>query len=83
MKYGIPTFVQTGTLIHFSGFKSHIGLYPTPTGIVVFKKEPGGHVCSRGAVQFPLAQPIPYALIERITKFRMKNNAARAEAGKK
>ena len=79
MKYGIPTFVLNGNLIHFAGFKSHIGLYPTPSGIVAFKKELAGYASSKGAVQFPLDKPIPYALIEKITKFRVKENLARAK----
>ncbi len=83
MKYGIPTFVQNGNLIHFAGFKSHIGLYPTPSGIVAFKKELAVYASSKGAVQFPLDKPIPYALIEKITKFRVKEDLAGAEAKKK
>ena len=83
MKYGIPTFVLNGNLIHFAGFKSHIGLYPTPSGIVAFKKELAGYASSKGAVQFPLDKPIPYALIEKITKFRMKETLDGAEAKKK
>ena len=79
MKYGIPTLVLNGNLIHFAGFKSHIGLYPTPSGIVAFKKELAGYASSKGAVQFPLDKPIPYALIEKITKFRVKENLARAK----
>ncbi len=83
MKYGIPTFVQDGNLIHFAGFKSHIGLYPTPSGIVAFKKELAGYASSKGAIQFPLDKPIPYALIEKIAKFRVKENLAGAEKKKK
>lgn len=82
MKYGIPTFVLDGNLIHFAGFKSHVGLYPTPSGIVAFKKELAGYASSKGAIQFTLDKPIPYALIERIAKFRVKENLARAEAKK-
>ena len=78
MKYGIPTFVLNGNLIHFAGFKSHIGLYPTPSGIVAFKTELAAYANSKGAVQFPLDKPIPYALIEKITKFRVKESLAQA-----
>ena len=78
MKYGIPSFVQNGNLIHFAGFKSHIGLYPTPSGIVAFKTELAAYANSKGAVQFPLDKPIPYALIEKITKFRVKESLAQA-----
>ncbi|MEO7704136.1 MAG: DUF1801 domain-containing protein [Thermoflexales bacterium] len=80
MKYGIPTFVLNGNLIHFAGFKNHIGLYPTPTGIMAFKKELAAYASSKGAVQFPLDKTIPYALIERITKFRVKETLAGAVA---
>ena len=38
INYGIPTFTLKGNLVHFAGFKTHIGFYPTPSGIVKFKK---------------------------------------------
>jgi hypothetical protein len=30
---------STGNLVHFGGFKSHIGFFPTPSGIKHFQKE--------------------------------------------
>jgi uncharacterized protein YdhG (YjbR/CyaY superfamily) len=39
ISYGIPTLTLKGNLVHFAAFKSHIGFYPTPTGIKKFKKE--------------------------------------------
>ena len=39
MKYGIPTFVLNGNLVHFAGYKAHIGFYPAPDGIKAFEKE--------------------------------------------
>ena len=39
IKYGIPTFVLNGNLVHFAGFKNHVGFYPTPSGIETFKDE--------------------------------------------
>ncbi|MEO8472089.1 MAG: hypothetical protein ABI477_07845 [Chryseolinea sp.] len=40
VKYGIPTFIQDGVyLVHFSAYKTHIGFYPTPSGIIAFKNE--------------------------------------------
>jgi uncharacterized protein YdhG (YjbR/CyaY superfamily) len=39
INYGIPTFTLKGNLVHFAGFESHIGFYPTPSGIEKFKKE--------------------------------------------
>lgn len=83
ISYQMPTFKLHGNLIHFAAFKNHIGLYPTPTGTEAFKKDLAGYVQGKGSVQFPLDKPMPYALIEKIAKFRVKENAARAKAKQK
>ncbi len=73
MGYGIPTFTLEGkNLVHFAAFKTHIGFYPTPTGIEKFKKELSVYEGAKGSVQFPLDKPIPYGLITKIVKFRVK-----------
>lgn len=74
IKYGIPTFYQNENLVHFSGCKNHIGFYPAPSAIKKFSKELKGYKTSKGAIQFPLEQPIPYELISRIVKFRIKES---------
>jgi len=72
--YGMPTFTLNGNLIHFAAYKNHIGLYPAPQALEEFKEELSGYKGSKGAVQFPLDQPMPLALIERITKYRIQKN---------
>ena len=74
IKYRMPTFILNGNLVYFAAFKSHIGFYPIPTGIEKFKKELSVYKQGRGSVQFPLDKPIPYDLISRIVKFRVKEN---------
>lgn len=84
INYQMPTFTLQGTLVHFAAFKNHIGFYPTPTGIEKFKKELSGYKGAKGSVQFPLDEPIPYGLIEKIVTFRVKENLQRSAArGKK
>ena len=83
IKYQMPTFVLEGNLIHFAAFKHHIGLYPTPSGITRFRKELAKYTTSKGAIQFPLDQPIPYSLIAKITKFRIKEQKEKAKRLKK
>src|SRR6185503_13104608 len=84
INYGIPTFTLKGNLVHFAGFKKHVGFYPTPTGIEKYKKELSIYEGAKGSVQFPLDKPIPYGLISKIVKFRVKENLERAAAkGKK
>ena len=72
INYGIPTFQWNGNLVHFAGFKHHIGFYPTPSGIEAFKKELSSFKGAKGSVQFPLDKPIPYDLIRRIVQFRVQ-----------
>lgn len=79
IKYQLPTFVLNGNLVHFGAFKNHIGFYPTSSGIAKFKKELSGYANAKGSVRFPLDQPIPFALISKIVRFRVKENLARAK----
>ena len=81
ISYQMPTFYLMGNLVHFAAFKEHIGFYPVPTGIEKFKKELSVYKQGKGSVQFPLDEPMPYDLISKIVKFRVKENLAKA-AGK-
>ena len=72
MAYGIPTFFLNGNLVHFAGYEKHIGFYPTPSAIIEFKKELTSFKTTKGTIQFPLDKPIPFDLIKRITKWRVK-----------
>ena len=72
ISYGIPTFALAGNLVHFAAFKNHIGFYPTPSAIKAFARELSSYKCSKGAVQFPLDEPLPLALVSRMVKFRVK-----------
>jgi uncharacterized protein YdhG (YjbR/CyaY superfamily) len=86
ISYQMPAFAQNGSvLVYFAAFKNHIGFYPTPNGIESFQQDLSKFKTSKGAVQFPLDQPLPLDLITRIVKFRMEQNLAKAaaKAGKK
>jgi uncharacterized protein YdhG (YjbR/CyaY superfamily) len=79
MAYGIPTFKLNGNLVHFGGYKDHIGFYPAPMGIEAFKEETAKYQAGKGTLQFPLNQPLPLDLIGRIVKFRVEKNLAKAK----
>jgi uncharacterized protein YdhG (YjbR/CyaY superfamily) len=78
IKYGMPTFVFHGNLVHFAAMKEHIGFYPTSSPIVVFKEELSRYKTSKGAVRFPIGEPIPFGLVRKIVRFRAKQNLAEA-----
>ncbi|MFA5268070.1 MAG: DUF1801 domain-containing protein [Methanoregula sp.] len=78
IRYGIPTFRQNGNLVHFAAFKKHIGFYPTSSGIGNFRKELSAYTLSKGTIRFPLEQPVPYDLVERIVRFRVQEITGRS-----
>lgn len=78
ISYQMPTFFLNGNLVHFAAFKNHIGFYPAPTGIDEFQEELSAYAGGRGSARFPLDKPIPYDLIRRIVRFRVKENVKRA-----
>lgn len=80
IKYQIPTFTLKGNLVHFAAFKHHIGFYPAPRGIEEFKEELSAYEGAKGTVRFPLDKPVPFDLISKIVKFRVKDNLEKAEA---
>ena len=65
ISYQMPTFFLKGNLVHFAAFKHHIGFYPAPRGIEEFKEELSIYKGSKGAVQFPLDQPLPLDLVSQ------------------
>jgi uncharacterized protein YdhG (YjbR/CyaY superfamily) len=75
ISYGMPGFYQNGMLVWFAAHERHIGFYPTGEAIEAFKDEIGGYKWSKGAVQFPLDQAIPYDLVRRIVRYRVEQNA--------
>jgi uncharacterized protein YdhG (YjbR/CyaY superfamily) len=72
ISYQIPTFKLGGNLVHFAAFTGHISFFPTSSGVAGFKKELEQYVTSKGTIKFPLDKPIPYGLITKITKYRVK-----------
>lgn len=75
ISYGMPGYkTNKKPLVYFAAYKNHIGFYATPSGHIEFQEELSKYKQGKGSVQFPLDQPIPYDLIERIVKFRATKN---------
>ena len=80
IKWGMPTFVQHGNLVHFAAHKHHMGFYPAPSALKAFEKDLSKFTYSKGAVQFPYSDKLPVALITKMVKYRVKENEAKAKA---
>ena len=79
ISYNMPAFKQGKVLVYFAAFKNHIGLYALPTGHEAFAAELSKYKSGKGSVQFPLKEKMPYDLITKIVKFRVKENLEKAK----
>lgn len=76
--YQMPVYKFNGRpLVYFAAWKNHIGFYPIPSGLKAFEKELSKYPRSKGSVQFPFDQPIPFDLVKKIVEYRMKENLAK------
>jgi uncharacterized protein YdhG (YjbR/CyaY superfamily) len=77
ISYRMPAFKQGGILVYFAAWAKHIGLYPPISGDKSLEKAVARYAGPKGNLQFPLDEPIPYDLIERIVKLRLKQSSKR------
>jgi uncharacterized protein YdhG (YjbR/CyaY superfamily) len=78
ISYRMPAFRLHGVLVYFAAFKNHIGLYPPIRGNANLQADVAAYAGKKGNLRFPLDQPIPYALVARIVKFRARQNRAKS-----
>ena len=74
ISYQIPTYKLNDNLFHYAAYEKHIGFYPTPSGVEEFESELKDYKHAKGSIQFPLDQPLPMDLIERIIRFRVSES---------
>ena len=80
-KASIRLHLHGGAVLYFAGWKQHYSLYPATDHLVAaFKGDLAPYKVNKGTIRFPLSQPVPVKLIERIAKFRAKEAAERARA---
>lgn len=78
ISYRMPAFKQHGIVIYFAAFKHHIGVFPPVSGDARLEQALEPYAGPKGNLRFPMDRPIPYALIRRIVKLKLKQNLARA-----
>jgi uncharacterized protein YdhG (YjbR/CyaY superfamily) len=83
ISYLMPAFKQHGILVYFAAWEKHIGMYPPISGNKTLEKAIARYAGPKGNLQFPLDEPIPYDLIERIVKLRVRQDSEEAAARRK
>ncbi|HET7745686.1 MAG TPA: DUF1801 domain-containing protein [Vicinamibacteria bacterium] len=70
ISYGIPAYKQDGrAVVYFAGWKHHWSLYPVTEAVrAKLGAALDAYELSKGTVRFPLAEPVPVRLVERIVR---------------
>jgi uncharacterized protein YdhG (YjbR/CyaY superfamily) len=82
ISYKIPAYRLRGRIVlYFAGWKRHYSLYPAGERMVAaFEDQLASYKVSKGTIRFPLSEPVPVKLIERIAKFRAKEAVLREQS---
>lgn len=83
ISYQMPAFRQHGILVYFAAWKEHIGMYPPISGNKALEKAVARYAGPKGNLQFPLDQPMPLQLIERLVALRVKQDAEKTAVKRK
>jgi len=80
ISYQMPAFDQGGIVVYFAAFKAHIGVYPPVTGDAALMRDLAPFSGPKGNLKFPLDQPFPFQLLERVVAARLEELAEKAAA---
>jgi uncharacterized protein YdhG (YjbR/CyaY superfamily) len=76
LKWSMPAYSYQRILVLFAAFKSHVSLFPGTSTVRAFRKQLTRYKTSSATIQFPLDQPLPSALVRKITAHRVKESLA-------
>ncbi|MGC4021716.1 MAG: DUF1801 domain-containing protein [Cyclobacteriaceae bacterium] len=79
ISYSMPAFKLNGVLVYFAGWQNHLGFYPFSSAIRAFQKDLSKYEGAKGSIKFPYDKPIPYTLISKMVKYRVKENLEKAK----
>ena len=72
LSYGMPTYkLGKARVLYFAAWRAHYALYGATAGVLkTLKPELARYKVEKGTIQFPLSEPVPVKLIERIARLR-------------
>lgn len=78
ISYGMPAFRLDGrALVYFAATAKHCAFYPgSGTAVAAHRAELAGFSTDKGTIRFQPDRPLPSALVRRIVKYRIAENAS-------
>ncbi|NMC42929.1 MAG: hypothetical protein GYA46_03345 [candidate division Zixibacteria bacterium] len=84
ISWGMPTFYHQGGLVGFAAFKNHCSLFVmSGTFLDRYRETLDRYEMTKSAIHFPHDQPLPSALVKKIVRARLAENARKAEQRKR
>jgi len=83
ISYQMPAFKQDGRfLVSYAAFKDHCSLYPASYAVMeTLGDDLEPYFSGKGTLRFQADRPIPAALVKKMVKLRLDENAARGRPG--
>jgi uncharacterized protein YdhG (YjbR/CyaY superfamily) len=78
--YQMPAFRSHGRqfLVSYAAYKNHYSLFPASGAVVeALGEELTPYLAGKGTIRFPVDRPLPAALVTKVAKVRLAENAAR------
>ena len=77
ISYRIPTFRLHGALVGFGATANHCAFYLLSSSTVAnHSRELASYDTSKGTIRFPADKPLPSALVRKLVKAKIAQNAA-------
>ena len=83
ISYRMPAFFHGGAIIYFAPFRHHVGMFPPVKGDAALEKALAKYRGEKGNLRFPLDEPMPYPLIRRVVRARLKALRAKQAPAKR
>ena len=78
--YGMPAYRDHGRfLVSYAAYKDHCSLFPASQGVrEALGEELTPYFTGKGTIRFHADKPLPTALVKKLVKVRLGENAARS-----
>lgn len=80
ISYGMPFYELEGRLVYFAGYKGHVALYAAGHAVDAAAEDLAPYRAPKGTLRFPNDQQLPVGLIQKLVRYRVKENLANAKS---